>query len=78
MRATEPILNGEGHTILHKARHPLIPDESVVPIDIEIGSRYNMLLITGPNTGGKTVSIKTLGLMAMMAQSGLYIPIHSD
>ena len=74
MRATEPILNHEGHTNLHKARHPLIPDESVVPIDIEIGSRYNMLLITGPNTGGKTVSLKTLGLMAMMAQSGLYIP----
>ena len=74
MRATEPILNSEGHTNLHKARHPLIPDELVVPIDIEIGSHYNMLLITGPNTGGKTVSLKTLGLMAMMTQSGLYIP----
>ena len=74
MRATEPILNQEGHTNLHKARHPLIADEVVVPIDIEIGDRYKMLLITGPNTGGKTVSLKTLGLMAMMNQSGLYIP----
>ena len=74
MRATEPILNSEGYTNLHKVRHPLIPNESVIPIDIEIGKRYNMLLITGPNTGGKTVSLKTLGLMAMMTQSGLYIP----
>ena len=75
MRATEPILNTEQKTHLYKARHPLIPDEEVVPIDIEIGDRYKMLLITGPNTGGKTVSLKTLGLMAMMTQSGLYIPV---
>ena len=74
MRATEPIVNNEGRTNLHKARHPLIADELIVPIDIEIGNNYKMLLITGPNTGGKTVSLKTLGLMAMMTQSGLYIP----
>ena len=74
MRATEPVINCEGHTILKKARHPLIADEIVVPIDIEIGNSYKLLLITGPNTGGKTVSLKTLGLLAMMTQSGLYIP----
>ena len=74
MRATEPLINCEGRTKLHKVRHPLIPDEVVVPIDLEIGSTYKTLLITGPNTGGKTVSLKSLGLLAMMAQSGLYIP----
>ena len=74
MRATEPLLNREGRTNIRKARHPLISDAAVVPIDIEIGGRYNMLLITGPNTGGKTVTLKTLGLMALMTQSGLYIP----
>ncbi len=76
MKATEPVLNYEGHTKLNKARHPLIDAAEVVPIDIEIGNRYKMLLITGPNTGGKTVSLKTLGLMAMMTQSGLYIPVE--
>ncbi|MBR1398131.1 MAG: endonuclease MutS2 [Selenomonadaceae bacterium] len=74
MNATEPILNREGHTKLNKARHPLIPAEKVVPIDIEIGRTYKMLLITGPNTGGKTVSMKTLGLLSLMTQSGFYIP----
>lgn len=76
MRATEPIINSEGRTKIRQARHPLIDSEKVVPIDIAIGDTYKMMLITGPNTGGKTVSLKTLGLMSMMIQSGLYIPVE--
>lgn len=74
MNASEPILNQSGKTILRRARHPLIPADRVVPIDLEIGTGYRMLLVTGPNTGGKTVSMKTLGLMALMAQSGCFLP----
>ena len=72
LNATEPIL--EKFTDLKSARHPLIPAEKVVPIDIKLGENFSILLVTGPNTGGKTVSMKTLGLLALMAQSGLYIP----
>ena len=72
MNATEPLL--ENFTDLKDARHPLIAPESVVPIDIQLGKNFSMLLVTGPNTGGKTVSMKTLGLLALMTQSGLYIP----
>lgn len=75
MQATKPAINREGRTKLLAARHPLIEAAKVVPIDIKIGETYRMLLITGPNTGGKTVSLKTLGLFALMVQSGCYIPV---
>ncbi|MBQ1914015.1 MAG: endonuclease MutS2 [Selenomonadaceae bacterium] len=78
MHGTLPLLNTEGRTRLNKARHPLIPADRVVPIDIALGADYRMLLVTGPNTGGKTVSMKTLGLLVLMAQSGCYIPAASD
>lgn len=78
MEAARPKLNDEGRTILKQARHPLIDREKVVPIDIVLGTDYRMLLVTGPNTGGKTVSMKTLGLLVLMAQSGLYLPTAPD
>ncbi len=78
MEAARPKLNDEGHTVLKQARHPLIDREKVVPIDIVLGTDYRMLLVTGPNTGGKTVSMKTLGLLVLMAQSGLYLPTAPD
>lgn len=77
MKAVEPIINEEGMTKLLAARHPLLPQDKVVPIDITLGGKYSMLLVTGPNTGGKTVSMKTLGLMVLMAQSGLFLPVES-
>ena len=72
--ASEPLYSDDGIVELKKAVHPLLDPKTAVPIDLKLGDKYNLLIITGPNTGGKTVSLKTLGLLTLMAQSGLHIP----
>jgi DNA mismatch repair protein MutS2 len=74
IKATVPELNDEGEINLRAARHPLINEKTVVPVDIMLGKDFDTLVITGPNTGGKTVSIKTIGLLTLMAMCGLLIP----
>lgn len=73
-KGTEPIFNTEGMIDIKQGRHPLLDPHTVIPVDIKLGENYNLLIVTGPNTGGKTVSLKTLGLFTLMGQSGLHIP----
>jgi len=74
MKATLPMMNDRGFMKLRKGRHPLIDLDKVVPIDLELGNSFTSIIVTGPNTGGKTVSLKTIGLLSLMAMSGLFIP----
>lgn len=78
MKACVPILTDDGIIDLKKARHPLIDAKSVIPVDIYLGKEFDTLVITGPNTGGKTVSLKTLGLFSLMAMCGLMIPCEEN
>jgi len=71
---TAPVFNTSGYVKIRKGRHPLLDKKKVVPVDIELGKDFDLLIITGPNTGGKTVSLKTMGLLTLMGEAGLHIP----
>ena len=74
MNAWAPVMNDQGRVELRKARHPLIDPKKVVPISLRLGSDFDTMIITGPNTGGKTVTLKTIGLLTLMAECGLHVP----
>lgn len=74
MHACAPVMNDHGNIVLHNARHPLIDPKKVVPISLRLGADFDTMIITGPNTGGKTVTLKTIGLLTLMAECGLHIP----
>lgn len=78
MRGTRPIVREDQKIRLKQARHPLLPKDAVVPVHVEFGDPQSMILITGPNTGGKTVTLKTIGLMVMMALCGIPIPVEEE
>jgi len=78
LNASRPLVSDEGHVSLIQARHPLLNEDDVIANDITIGDEYKTVIITGPNTGGKTVALKTLGLLQLMAQSGLQIPAEEE
>ncbi len=74
LKATLPMMNDRGFMKLKRGRHPLIAREHVVPLDVELGNAYSAIIVTGPNTGGKTVTLKTVGLLSLMAMTGLFVP----
>ena len=77
-KCTKPLLNDKGIVFINRGRHPLIDKEKVIPVTVKLGDNYNFLLITGPNTGGKTVTLKLTGLLSAMAMSGLFVPAEDD
>ncbi len=77
-KCTKPLLNDKGIVSINRGRHPLIDKEKVIPVTVKLGDNYNFLLITGPNTGGKTVTLKLTGLLSAMAMSGLFVPAEDD